>query len=163
MQSLTFWRNKHPNSHGILLWSAQRLLWGLKCGFIFTPVYQPDCSSDSQSDLHHRVFIFCSVDCWLEFTKIYFTTWTYCNREERAKGQRQPETLASAEWHESWPECKHMFYLPHGLISHWEHFRCRALCLPDIVELLRLGFCHNFSWFLRFYCGYSLCFMCMYC
>lgn len=32
-------------------------------GFIFNPVYQPDSSSDSRSDLHQRVFIFCSVDC----------------------------------------------------------------------------------------------------
>ena len=57
VQIQTFWRNKHLESHQILLWSGAvnwqemsseivTYLLGLKSGFIFTPVDQPDCSSD---------------------------------------------------------------------------------------------------------------------
>ena len=54
VQSTTCRRNKHPDSHWILLKSgaerrAQSLcfnLWDLKGGFIFTSVYQPGCSSN---------------------------------------------------------------------------------------------------------------------
>ena len=75
MQSQTFWRNKRLKSNRIqhlfivVCWWEDSLgttfkIWGLKGRFIFTPVKEPDCSSDSQRWL--PLFTYCNVDSWLE-------------------------------------------------------------------------------------------------
>ena len=69
----TSWRNTHLESHQVLFWSD-----GSRTQIIFTPVDQPDCSSDP--DLTSR---FCSADCWLEL---------------EGKPEPEPESLLSAEF-----------------------------------------------------------------
>ena len=102
VQIQTFWRNKHPESLQILLWSDSVHQWkesseitlkllGLKSGFIFTP----DCS---RGDLHCWVFVFWNVHCWLELEgNCIFLHEGNVTERRGEKEHREPESLLSAE------------------------------------------------------------------
>lgn len=74
-------------------------LLGLKYRFIFTPVYQPDRSSEHRGDLHFLMLMFCNVDWTGAAEEMYCNSRRYC-REERGKEEREPESLVSAEFSE---------------------------------------------------------------
>ena len=108
VQRQTFRRDKHPESHPILLWSDSRPGWStllrFESGFIFAPVYQPDCSSDpGRSSRLSGVYV---LWFWL------------------------PESLVSAELCESLPEVKLTDTCAH-LYGRWTVKWSR--CIDDIT------------------------------
>ena len=75
VQSQTFWRNKHPESYQILLWSGAVYwqeesseitynIWGLKS--VIFALINLSAAAVWRADCHRQVFMFCNVDHRLE-------------------------------------------------------------------------------------------------
>ena len=69
VQSQTFWRDKHQESHQIIRlptggeFRDDFLTFGIKREFVFTPVYQPDCSSGLQTWTIGSITQFAVIPC----------------------------------------------------------------------------------------------------
>ena len=104
-RSLTLWRNKHPDSG---FWSRaiyhrdgkiSSTLLGLIGVFIFTPVYQLDCSSvEVTSVVKSLCFVMLTSDwCW-RGNVVYFMNVTPQRGEGQKKRERQSFVVSEC-WH----------------------------------------------------------------
>ena len=102
----TFWMNKHPEPHQILLWSgAVNQQEESFFGFIFTPIYQPDCSRDQRRwPLTSGIAIMLTAD-WSWRGNI--TVLLRVNGTERSGRKKRGNLWWVLSWVRGWPEFKH--------------------------------------------------------